>query len=68
VTKRAEYVMEEYTTEKLMAENLKSYFEKGDQVWQCFVGRKFGCSVTYESKNYIYFYIGQTAFLLFKTG
>lgn len=60
--------MDGYNTEKGMAENLRKHFQVGDSVWQCFVGRKFGCAVTYESKNFIYFYIGQTAFLLFKTG
>jgi dynein light chain LC8-type len=37
-------------------------------VWHCFVGRNMGAYMTYESKHYIYFYIGQTAVLLFKTG
>lgn len=54
--------------EQGIAQELKLKIQSGDSVWQCFVGRKFGCSVTYESKHFIYFYIGQTAFLLFKTG
>ena len=36
--------------------------------WHCFVGRNFGSYVTYEENNYIYFYIGQVGFLLFKSG
>ncbi len=31
------------------------------------VGRKFGAYVTHETKNFAYFYIGQTGFLVFKT-
>ncbi len=36
--------------------------------WHCIVGRTFSAYVTYETKNYVYLYIGQTAILLFKTG
>lgn len=63
--------MEGFNTEKGMAENLRREVQAltgKDTVWQCFVGRKFGSAVTFESKHYIYFYIGQMAFLLFKTG
>lgn len=42
--------------------------EKYGGIWHCFVGRKFGSCVTHQDNNYIYFYIGQTAFLVFKTG
>lgn len=37
-------------------------------VWHCIVGRNFGSYVTHEAKHHIYFYAGQTAVLLFKTG
>lgn len=37
-------------------------------VWQCVVGRNFGSFVTHEAKHHIYFYRGQSAILLFKTG
>jgi dynein light chain LC8-type len=36
--------------------------------WHCIVGRNFGSFVTHETKHYIYFYIGQIAIMLFKTG
>ncbi|CAD8107105.1 unnamed protein product [Paramecium sonneborni] len=36
--------------------------------WHCIVGRNFGSYVTHETKHYIYFYIGQLAIMLFKTG
>ena len=34
----------------------------------CIVGRNFGSYVTHESKHFVYFYIGQIAVLLFKSG
>ncbi len=37
-------------------------------VWHCVVGRNFGSFVVHESRSFIYFYIGQTAVLLFKSG
>ena len=51
-----------------MATHLKDELNRkynGD--WHCFVGRNFGSYVTYEAKHYIYFYLGQYGFLLFKT-
>ena len=60
--------MENFDTEQSVATMLKQHFEKDNTTWHCFVGRKFGSYVTHEAKHYIYFYIGQTAFLLFKTG
>jgi dynein light chain LC8-type len=34
----------------------------------CIVGRNFGSYVTHETKHFIYFYLGQVAILLFKSG
>ncbi|CAB4394070.1 unnamed protein product [Rhizophagus irregularis] len=36
--------------------------------WHCIVGRNFGSYVTHETKHFIYFYIGNIAILLFKSG
>ncbi|XP_064488707.1 uncharacterized protein LOC135400746 [Ornithodoros turicata] len=36
--------------------------------WHCVVGRSFGSYVTYETKRFTYFYVGQVAVLLFKAG
>lgn len=66
--------MQTYTDEQMIAKSIRTALNNSklhggaEAVWQVFVGRKFGANVTYESKNYIYFYIGQTAFLVFKTG
>ena len=37
-------------------------------VWHCFVGRNFGAYMTHEANHHVYFYQGQMAVLLFKTG
>ena len=37
-------------------------------VWHCFVGRNFGAYMTHEANHHVYFYFGQMAVLLFKTG
>merc|ERR1711973_365661 len=34
----------------------------------CIVGRNFGSYVTHETRHFIYFYLGQVAILLFKSG
>ena len=34
--------------------------------WHCVVGKHFASYVTYTSKHYIFFYIGQMAILLYK--
>ena len=33
-----------------------------------FLGRNFGSYITHETKHFIYFYLGQVAVLLFKSG
>jgi hypothetical protein len=37
-------------------------------VWHCVVGRNFGSFVVHQSRTFVYFYLGQTAVLLFKSG
>ena len=41
---------------------------KHNPTWHCVVGRNFGSYVTHETKHFIYFYLGQIAVLLFKSG
>ena len=56
------------STEQEIASNIKKIFEERYQPsWHCIVGRNFGAHVTFEAKNYIYFYIGQMGVLLFKS-
>mmetsp|Transcript_24302 Transcript_24302/g.68268 ORF Transcript_24302/g.68268 Transcript_24302/m.68268 type:complete len:95 (-) Transcript_24302:203-487(-) len=53
-------------TEKDTASQIKAEMEASfSGVWHCFVGRKFGCFVTHESTQFIYFYVGQLGVCLF---
>lgn len=61
--------MERLNTEQAMAHELKEHFDrKYSATWHCFVGRNFGSFVHHQTGHYIYFYIGQMGFLLFKSG
>lgn len=42
--------------------------KKFHPTWHCIVGRNFAANVTHETKNFTYFYLGQTGFLLWKSG
>lgn len=46
----------------------KEFDRKYSPTWHCVVGRNFGSYVTHETKHFIYFYLGQVAILLFKSG
>ncbi len=52
-----------------MAKHIKKSFDANYLgVWHCVVGRNFGSFVVHESRSFIYFYVGQIAVLLFKSG
>jgi dynein light chain LC8-type len=65
-----------YNIEKDIACYIKKEFDrKHNPTWHCVVGRiifnlgrNFGSYVTHETKHFIYFYLGQIAVLLFKSG
>ncbi|KAL8199196.1 UNVERIFIED_CONTAM: Dynein light chain 1, cytoplasmic [Gekko kuhli] len=46
----------------------EEFDKKYNPTWHCIVGRNFGSYVTHETKHFIYFYLGQVAILLFKSG
>eukprot|EP00438_Fugacium_kawagutii_P005839 Skav231069 [mRNA] locus=scaffold524:158061:159547:+ [translate_table: standard] len=46
----------------------KEFDKKYNPTWHAVVGRNFGSYVTHETKHFIYFYLGQVAILLFKSG
>lgn len=46
----------------------KEFDKKYGPTFHCIVGRNFGSYVTHETKHFIYFYLGQVAVLLFKSG
>jgi hypothetical protein len=53
----------------IQAAHIKKEFDKKyHPTWHCIVGRNFGSYVTHETKHFIYFYLGQVAILLFKSG
>ena len=69
ILRKVEEALNEALQDKEIAIRLKSALEadyKGS-VWHVIVGRNFGSCVTYEAKHYIYFYVGQKGFLVFKT-
>ncbi|KAF6215626.1 hypothetical protein GE061_010382 [Apolygus lucorum] len=52
-----------------IAAHIKKEFDKKyNPTWHCIVGRNFGSYVTHETRHFIYFYLGQVAILLFKSG
>lgn len=65
----ATHALEKYNIEKDIAAYIKKEFDKKyNPTWHCIVGRNFGSYVTHETKHFIYFYLGQVAILLFKSG
>jgi len=61
--------IDKFNIEKDIAAYIKKEFDKKyNPTWHCIVGRNFGSYVTHETKHFIYFYLGQVAILLFKSG
>lgn len=51
-----------------LAEQMKRYFdEKWGPYWHIVAGRNFGCHAVHEKQRFVYFYIGQVAFMLYKS-
>jgi len=50
-----------------IAEKLKKRFdEKWGPYWHVVVGRNFGSHAVHEKQRFVYFYIGQFAFMIYK--
>ena len=65
----AAQALEKYNIEKDITAHIKKESDKKyNPVWHCIVGRNFCSYVTYETKDFICFYLGQVANLLFKSG
>ncbi|EGR28858.1 neuronal nitric oxidse synthase protein inhibitor, putative [Ichthyophthirius multifiliis] len=61
--------LDRFSIEKDMAQYIKNEFDRlHEKYWHCIVGKQFGSSVTHDSKHYIYFYIGEMSFLLYRFG
>jgi dynein light chain LC8-type len=51
------------------AETIKADFDaKWGPCWHVVIGRNFGSFVTHETKNFVFFYLGDKAVMLFKAG
>ncbi|CAH2355505.1 dynein light chain 1, cytoplasmic [[Candida] railenensis] len=58
-----------YKVEKDLAAYLKKELDQAyGPTWHVIVGKSFGSYVTHEQGFFIYFYIGEVAFLAFKAG
>lgn len=65
----AQDAMKNYKVEKDIATYLKKEMDYlYAPSWHVIVGESFGSYVTHEQGNFIYFYLGELAFLLFKSG
>jgi dynein light chain LC8-type len=61
------FAVGKFQTEKEMSKHMKTFFDKKFQPnWHCVVGKNFATQMSYENKTFIFFYVGQTAFLLYK--
>ena len=67
---QAKYAVEHYkSSESRIASHIKYFFDnKYGPNWHCFAGKSFNSFVSYESKNYMFWYEGQVASLLYKMG
>ena len=74
----ATQALEKFNIEKDIAAFIKKEFDKkynptwhvivGKNIRYYNIGRNFGSYITHETKHFIYFYLGQVAVLLFKSG
>ena len=60
--------LEKYNIEKDIAAFIKKEFDKKYNPTGTALSAAFGSYVTHETKHFIYFYLGQVAVLLFKSG
>lgn len=60
--------VQEFSLEREIAGVVKKELDvKHGSTWHVIVGRSFGSYVTHEKGHFMYYYIGQLAFLVFKT-
>ncbi|KAA0193976.1 Dynein light chain cytoplasmic [Fasciolopsis buskii] len=64
----AAFALSQKQSDKDIASYMKQEFDKKYKPeWSCVVGRDFGSFVMHQPENIIYFYLGNRAFLLFKS-
>lgn len=60
--------LDKFTVEKDIAAEIKKECDKKfGPTWHVVVGKNFGSYVTHETKHFIYFYISNIAFLIWKS-
>jgi len=65
----AQYALEHFSGEKEMSAYIKHELDRHYMpTWHVAVGRGFGGCASHEERRFIYFYIGQMGFMVFKTG
>ncbi|KAJ9471230.1 Dynein light chain LC6 [Diplonema papillatum] len=64
----AAYALQRFSEQKSIAQFIKKEFdEKYNAKWHVVVGHDFASYVTHEVKDFTYFFIGQLAFLIWRT-
>eukprot|EP00756_Hemistasia_phaeocysticola_P046362 Hpha_TRINITY_DN20133_c0_g1::TRINITY_DN20133_c0_g1_i1::g.82484::m.82484/K10418/DYNLL; dynein light chain LC8-type len=64
----AAHALRRFKEQKGIAQFIKKEFDaKYDPKWHVVVGRDFGSYVTHEVKDFSYFFIGELAFLIWRT-
>ncbi|PWN90151.1 hypothetical protein FA10DRAFT_106573 [Acaromyces ingoldii] len=59
--------LSQFTVEKDIAAHVKRTMDMAfGATWHVVVGKHYGSYVTHESKHFIYFYLGQIAFLIWR--
>ena len=67
VEQQVNKALETLDGEKQISKFIQKFFDQHyGPNWHCCVGKHFASYVTYQSKHYIFFYLGQMAILLYK--
>ncbi|KER32486.1 dynein light chain type 1 [Opisthorchis viverrini] len=69
VVQLAQEAVSRFNSSKEIAGYLKTKLEEAyEGNWHCIVGRDFGSKISQEEGNFIFFYIGDRAFQMYKFG
>lgn len=67
IKQEAQYALSKFNSHREMAEYLKKKFDELDgPTWNVIIGHNFASNVKHIAGRFIYFYIDQLGFLLFK--
>ena len=69
VIHKALWGIDKFNSEKEFASYMRLELDETYQpTWHCIVGKNYGSDIVHQTKNFIYFYLGPLAILLFKSG